>query len=107
MREVVEGSAELGISVLTLYAFSIENWKRPLAEVSTLMQLLKEYLNIELENIHKNNIRFRTIGRMEELDSSVRAELEKGIARTRNNSVMLFNVALNYGGRAEIGRAHV
>src|SRR5881628_309912 len=92
VREVVEGSAELGISVLTLYAFSVENWKRPQAEVSTLMQLLKEYLNIELENIHKNNIRFRTIGRTEELDSSVRAELEKGIARTRNNSGMLFNV---------------
>jgi len=74
VREVVEGSAELGISVLTLYAFSVENWKRPLAEVSTLMQLLKEYLNIELENIHKNNIRFRTIGRTDELDPSVRAE---------------------------------
>jgi len=102
VREVVEGSAELGISVLTLYAFSVENWKRPQAEVSTLMQLLKEYLNRELENIHKNNIRFRTIGRTEQLDESVRAELEKGIARTRNNSGMLFNVALNYGGRAEI-----
>ena len=102
VREVVEGSAELGIRVLTLYAFSIENWKRPHAEVATLMQLLKEYLNKELENIHKNNIRFRTIGRTEELDSSVRAELEKGIARTHNNTGMIFNVALNYGGRAEI-----
>jgi undecaprenyl diphosphate synthase len=66
------------------------------------MQLLKEYLNKELENIHKNNIRFRTIGRTEALDPSVRAELEKGIARTANNTGMLFNVALNYGGRAEI-----
>src|SRR2546425_7008146 len=72
VREVVEGSAEIGISVLTLYAFSVENWKRPRAEVTTLMQLLKEYLNKELENIHKNNIRFRTIGRTEELDPSVR-----------------------------------
>src|SRR5438552_19140101 len=61
-RVVVEGSAELGIPVLTLYAFSVENWKRPRREGSTLMQLLKEYLNKELENIHKNNIRFRTIG---------------------------------------------
>ena len=102
VREVVEGSAELGIPVLTLYAFSIENWKRPLSEVSTLMQLLKEYLNRELANIHKNNIRFRTIGRTEELDPSVRAELEKGIERTRGNTGMTFNVALNYGGRAEI-----
>src|SRR6059036_3573715 len=71
VREVVEGSAELGIRVLTLYAFSVENWKRPRAEVSTLMQLLKEYLNKELENIHKNNIRFRTIGRIDELDPTV------------------------------------
>src|SRR6476660_5164384 len=102
VREVVEGSAELGIGVLTLYAFSVENWKRPRAEVSTLMQLLKEYLNKELENIHKNNIRFRTIGRTEALDPSVREELEKGIAKTRNNTGMTFNVALNYGGRAEI-----
>src|SRR6266567_707584 len=58
VREVVEGSAELGISVLSLYAFSVENWKRPRSEVTFLMQLLKEYLNKELANIHKNNIRF-------------------------------------------------
>lgn len=102
VREVVEGSAELGIPVLTLYAFSVENWKRPHTEVATLMQLLKEYLNKELENIHKNNIQFRTIGRTDELDPSVRRELEKGIAHTRRNTGMIFNVALNYGGRAEI-----
>src|SRR5712692_4865720 len=66
VREVVEGSAELGIPVLTLYAFSVENWKRPRSEVSTLMQLLKEYLNKELANLNKNNIRFRTIGRTDE-----------------------------------------
>jgi len=102
VREVVEGCAELGIPVLTLYAFSVENWKRPRAEVSTLMQLLKEYLSKELENIHKNGIRFRTIGRTDELDVTVRTELEKGIEKTRNNTGMIFNVALNYGGRAEI-----
>src|SRR5437868_15519179 len=102
VREVVEGSAELGIRVLTLYAFSVENWKRPRAEVSMLMQLLKEYLNKELENIHKNNIRFGTIGRTDELDPSVQAELDKAIAKTDRNSGMIFNVALNYGGRAEI-----
>jgi undecaprenyl diphosphate synthase len=102
VRQVVEGSAELGISVLTLYAFSVENWKRPRTEVSTLMGLLKEYLNKELESIHRNNIQFRTIGRTDELDPSVQVELEKGIARTRHNTGMIFNVALNYGGRAEI-----
>src|SRR5436305_15330666 len=102
VREVVEGSAELGIPVLTLYAFSVENWKRPRVEVTTLMQLLKEYLNKELRNIHKNNIRFRTIGRTDELDASVKAELDKAIAKTSGNTGMIFNVALNYGGRAEI-----
>ena len=102
VREVVEASAELGIHVLTLYAFSVENWKRPQTEVSTLMQLLKEYLNKELDNIHKNNIRFRTLGRTDQLDASVRRELDKGIARTSSNTGMIFNVALNYGGRAEI-----
>src|SRR5262245_66527975 len=76
VREVVEGSAELGISVLTLYAFSVENWKRPQADVSTLMQLLKEYLNIELENIHKNNIRFRTLGITREMELSIGTELQ-------------------------------
>src|SRR5882724_11710676 len=97
VREVVEGSAELGIPVLTLYAFSVENWKRPQAEVSTLMALLKEYLKKEIESIHRNNIRFQTIGRTEELDSSVQAELQKAIDHTLANTGMVFNVALNYG----------
>ena len=102
VRAAVEGSAELGISVLTLYAFSVENWKRPHAEVSTLMSLLKEYLNKEIDNIHRNNIQFRTIGRVHELDATVQAELRKAIERTAGNTGMVFNVALNYGGRAEI-----
>src|SRR5437870_11190542 len=102
VREAVEGSAELGIRVLTLYAFSVENWKRPRTEITFLMQLLKEYLNKELENIHKNNIRFRTIGRTDELDASVKAELHRATSKTSSNTGMIFNVALNYGGRAEI-----
>jgi len=102
VREVVEGSAELGIPVLTLYAFSVENWKRPQSEVSTLMALLKEYLSKELDSIHRNNIRFQTIGRTGELDATVQRELEKAITKTAANTGMIFNVALNYGGRAEI-----
>jgi undecaprenyl diphosphate synthase len=102
VRAVVEGSAQLGIPVLTLYAFSVENWKRPRAEVNTLMHLLKEYLNKELETLNKNNIRFRTLGRTDQLEISVQRELEKGIQKTQANSGMIFNVALNYGGRAEI-----
>ena len=102
VREVVEGSAELGISALTLYAFSLENWKRPATEVRTLMLLLREYLNREIDNLDRNNIRFRTIGRTDQLEPSVRQELDKAIARTQSNTGMVFMVALNYGGRAEI-----
>jgi undecaprenyl diphosphate synthase len=102
VREVVEGCAELGISYLTLYAFSVENWKRPPAEVRTLMLLLREYLNREIDNLDRNNIQLRTIGRTDQLEPSVRAELEKAIERTKRNTGMVFVVALNYGGRAEI-----
>jgi undecaprenyl diphosphate synthase len=102
VRDVVETSARLGIDVLTLYAFSVENWKRPLAEVNTLMMLLKRYIRLELSTLLKNNIRFRVIGRAEELAPDVQHELEIGIRQTAGNTGMLFNIALNYGGRAEI-----
>ena len=102
VREVVEGCAELGVSVLTLYAFSVENWKRPATEVRTLMLLLREYLHREIDNLDRNNIRFRTSGRTDRLEPAVRIELEKAIERTRSNTGMIFLVALNYGGRAEI-----
>jgi undecaprenyl diphosphate synthase len=102
VRDVVETSARLGIDVLTLYAFSIENWKRPRAEVNTLMMLLKLYLRRELGTLHENNVRFRVIGRSEELAEDVQYELELGMRQTATNTGMLFNIALNYGGRAEI-----
>jgi undecaprenyl diphosphate synthase len=102
VRDVVETSARLGIEVLTLYAFSVENWKRPRAEVNTLMMLLKRYIRLELGTLLKNNIRFRVIGRAEELAADVQDELEIGIRQTAGNTGMLFNIALNYGGRAEI-----
>jgi undecaprenyl diphosphate synthase len=102
VRDVVETSARLGIDVLTLYAFSMENWKRPRTEVNTLMTLLKRYLRIELNTLLKNNIRFRVIGRADELPPDVRSELESAMRQTEGNSGMLFNIALNYGGRAEI-----
>ena len=102
VREVVETSARLGIDVLTLYAFSVENWKRPRAEVNTLMLLLKRYIRLELGTLHENDIRFNVIGRPEELSPDVRRELEVGIRQTESNGGMLFNIALNYGGRAEI-----
>ena len=102
VRDVVETSARLGFEVLTLYAFSMENWKRPRAEVNTLMTLLKRYLRLELSTLLTNNIRFQVIGRKEELSPDVLDELETGIRQTADNSGMLFNIALNYGGRAEI-----
>src|SRR5512147_2085328 len=102
VRDVVETSARLGVGVLTLYAFSVENWKRPRTAVNMLMMLLKRYIRLELSTLLQNNIRFRVIGRSEDLASDVQRELELGIRKTEHNTGMLFNIALNYGGRAEI-----
>jgi undecaprenyl diphosphate synthase len=102
VRVTVETCARLGIKVLTLYAFSVENWKRPPFEIEALMTFLKEYLRKELESIHRNNIRFETIGRVNELEESVQFELRSATRKTANNTGMVLNVALNYGGRVEI-----
>ena len=102
VRDVVETSARLGIDVLTLYAFSVENWKRPRPEINTLMTLLKRYLRLELNTLLKNDIRFEVIGRQDELSRDVRQELGTAMERTARNRGMLFNIALNYSGRAEI-----
>jgi undecaprenyl diphosphate synthase len=102
VRDVVETSARLGLEVLTLYAFSVENWKRPPTEVRTLMGLLKHYLRMELDTLLRNDIRFQVIGRMEDLPGDVQKELERGMERTRHAKGLVFNIALNYGGRAEI-----
>jgi len=105
VREIVETSARLGIQVLTLYAFSVENWKRPVTEVSTLMSLLKRYLRLELNTLLRNNIRFQVIGLKEALAPDIRRELAAAEEKTAGNAGMLFNIALNYGGRAEIVEA--
>jgi undecaprenyl diphosphate synthase len=102
VRDVVETSARLGCEVLTLYAFSVENWKRPRLEVNTLMALLREYLRKELRTLQKNNIVFNVIGRVEELNAAVRRDLVATMEATRGNTGLLFNIALSYGGRAEI-----
>jgi undecaprenyl diphosphate synthase len=102
VRETVETAARLKMQVLTLYAFSVENWKRPASEVATLMRLLKEFLKKELATLMKNNIRFETLGRINELDPSIQKALAIAKAKTANNTGLLFNVALNYGGRAEL-----
>jgi undecaprenyl diphosphate synthase len=102
VRDVVEASARLGIPVLTLYAFSVENWKRPATEVTTLMVLLKRYLRLELDTLAQHQIRFQVIGRRDELARDVRNALASAEERTAANRGMRFNIALNYGGRAEI-----
>ena len=101
-RESIETCARLNVPVLTLYAFSLENWRRPRAETDFLMRLLREYLKRELPSIQKNNIRLLVIGRSEELPDGVRKDIEKAMASTARNTGMKLAVALNYGGRAEL-----
>src|SRR5438874_3415674 len=102
VRSTVETCARMGIGVLTLYAFSVENWKRPRAEVETLWRLLRYYLRQELPDLQKNDIRLQAIGRLEALPPQVRNELESAVDATSNNRGLLVNLAINYGGRAEI-----
>ena len=102
VRMAVETCAMAGIEVLTLYAFSIENWKRPRAEVETLWRLLHYYLGHELDRLTSNNVRLRAIGRVEALPGVVRRELQSAIDATAANSGLTLNLAINYGGRTEI-----
>ncbi|HEV3254677.1 MAG TPA: isoprenyl transferase [Candidatus Acidoferrales bacterium] len=101
-REAIETCARLKLSTLTLYAFSLENWRRPKAEIDFLMRLLREYLKKELPAIHRNNIRLLVIGRSAELPEAVRKDIEHGMRLTAHNTGMKLVVALNYGGRAEL-----
>ncbi len=102
VRSTVETCARLGVKVLTLYAFSIENWKRPRAEVETLWRLLRYYLRQELPDLQKNDIRLQAIGRVDALPPQVRRELESAVEATSENRGLVVNLAINYGGRAEI-----
>jgi undecaprenyl diphosphate synthase len=102
VRATVEAAAELGIEVLTLYAFSAENWKRPRFEVWTLMNLLKDYVRRERASLVENDIRFNVLGRWEELDPTVVRELRQTLDATRDCRGLCFNVALNYSGRGEV-----
>lgn len=102
VRSVVESSARLGIEVLTLYAFSTENWKRPALEVHALWRLLRLYLRHELKTLQQNNVRLGAIGRIDALPGLAREELNRVIQLTRNNTGLRLNLALNYSGRAEL-----
>lgn len=102
VRETVETAARLGFEVITLYAFSTENWKRPRHEVLTLMGLLKEYIKRELKNLRANNLRFRPIGRIDQFDKSVQQELRRAVDGTADCTGTLVQIALNYSGRQEL-----
>lgn len=105
VRAIVDTCARLEVKAVTLYAFSTENWKRPAAEVSGLMSMLKRFLKSELKAAHKNNIRFRAIGDLRALSSDIQKEIADAMKLTASNTGMELVVALNYGGRAEILRA--
>jgi undecaprenyl diphosphate synthase len=105
VRTVVRTCREIGIRVLTLYAFSTENWQRPRSEIIALMALLKKFLISERKEMLDNNIRLNAIGQIERLPEDVRQELHRSIRLTEKNSGMILNLALSYGGRAEIVKA--
>jgi undecaprenyl diphosphate synthase len=102
VRSTVETCARLGVKVLTLYAFSVENWKRPRAEVETLWRLLRYYLKRELPDLQNNGIRLQAIGKLDALPAPVRRELDSVVEATSRNRRLLVNLAINYSGRSEI-----
>ncbi len=102
VRQAVEACARLGVPYLTLYAFSVENWKRPDSEVKLLMSLLREYLKKEIGELNEQNIRLGVIGRIAELPKAVQADLEVALEKTRQNSGLRLTLALNYGARTEL-----
>ena len=102
VRQAVEASARVGVPYLTLYAFSVENWKRPHTEVKLLMSLLRQYLKKEIDELNRQNIRLEVIGRIHELPPPVVEDLQNTMEKTRANTGMRLVLALNYGARAEL-----
>ena len=105
VRATVETAAELGLNVLTLFAFSTENWQRPNKEVSALMELFYEFLEKELPTMLENNVRFQLIGDRDKLPDFLQDRLSNALNSTSENKGLLLNLALNYGGRDEISHA--
>lgn len=102
VQEIVELCGELGVEVLTIYTFSEENWKRPSWEVATLMQLLVTTINKQIERLVRQNVQIRTLGKLDKLPEITQRAMRSAIERTKNNSGLILNVALSYGGRQEI-----
>lgn len=105
LKDTVRTCSDLGIKILTVYAFSTENWKRPQDEVNFLMNLLVEYMHKELFELHKNNVRIKVLGEVDVLPKETRKEIKEALKLTGNNNGLQFNIALNYGGRVEIVNA--
>lgn len=102
IREITRACGDLGIKVLTIFAFSTENWQRPKSEVKALMNLLKEKVAKETDDLKKNNVQLRLSGRIEELPNDCLKVLKRAVTETKENDGLILNVALNYGGRQEI-----
>ncbi|MDO8536418.1 MAG: isoprenyl transferase [Candidatus Omnitrophota bacterium] len=102
VQEIIKGAKESGVKILTLYTFSTENWKRPKHEVRALFALLENYIDTQADNLTKNNIRLSVIGRLEGLPDAVRNKLKDIMEKTKENTALTLNLALNYGARTEI-----
>ncbi|MBN1992794.1 MAG: di-trans,poly-cis-decaprenylcistransferase [Anaerolineae bacterium] len=105
LRRILEASVEFGVKMLTIYAFSTENWKRPPLEVKGLMSILENVIDRELNELHKNGVQLRHIGQLERLNPAIRKKVIHAIDLTKNNNRLVLNVAFNYGGRDEIVHA--
>jgi undecaprenyl diphosphate synthase len=105
LRRVLEACGEFGIKYVTIYAFSTENWDRPVEEVRGLMNILEDVIDRELEELHKNGVQLRHIGRLERLEPALQEKVRHAIDLTRDNERLVLNIAWNYGGRAEIVHA--
>ncbi len=105
LRKTVRAAGELGISILTIFSFSSENWSRPASEIQDLLGLLRRFIRNDLVELHNSNVRVRIIGEREDLTRDIRSLLEEAEELTRNNDGLLLVVAFNYGARQEIARA--
>ena len=105
VREVVEGAVEVGLEVLSLFAFSQENWQRPATEITALMSLLEEYIAREADELHERGVRVRALGALERLTPQAAAAVERVVTRTAANDRLTFNLFISYGGRDELVRA--
>lgn len=105
LRRILESSVEFGVRMLTIYAFSTENWKRPPLEVVGLMKILEDVIDRELMELHQNGVQLRHLGKLDRLQPSIRKKVTQAIELTKNNDRLILNVAFNYGGRAEIVEA--